>query len=210
MKERNSRIFFCLMVFKQMGLSFYQPSTNVSTRGLPSKIIAIFIITHPRRYDAAATIQPANKRWPALHSKHVPNSKRQPFHFVPQGSLIIKLAPSIQTHCTAADLKTLGISRLGSKLRLTALGKTFRAVYDQYPFVHSQKGEFVALVEPNHSFILIAHHIFGHESAADRAGRLRPGDTIQMDPIVAKPGKITRHPCNLGQFYFCLLPHTRK
>jgi pimeloyl-ACP methyl ester carboxylesterase len=104
----------------------------------------------------------------------------------------ITLSGTIKTNFTSDDLKALGVVRLGTQICIRVLGGKFYAVFDRYPFVNSQRGGLVAFTEPDHDYVLFGiHNVVGHESAAERAGRLKAGDAFRVETAEKKSGKLS-------------------
>lgn len=100
---------------------------------------------------------------------------------------------SFATNFTDQDLSTMAVIAPGTSFKVTVNDRTFKVIFDVYPFVKCQKGDMIAFTEPDQGFVVIAiHNVAGQESAADAAGRVKVGDGIRFDRAEKpKPGKVS-------------------
>jgi pimeloyl-ACP methyl ester carboxylesterase len=90
---------------------------------------------------------------------------------------------------TRDDLFALGIAKLGCEFDMTVLtdAREFRTLIklDEYPFINSLKGDWIAFAEPERGNLVIAlHNVQGLMDTTRLAGRVRVGDFVRIKSLL--------------------------
>lgn len=132
------------------------------------------------KFGTFITCREKNNTYQPIPSSSIPtfDEKRgigKVVHVTVHNSFVINFTPN--------HLRTLGIRKRGTKFNLTVVtdGRKFTSEvnFDQYPFVHSKRGELIAFAEPDHDNIVISiHNVQGLHRSVFVMGRVMVGDRV--------------------------------